>query len=151
MIKARKSLWDFTSEFVKYFIRIIREIHFSNNTDRKIRSLMNQMIKYAKMIVHLTIWLSNVNDFSSNVTILLLLTFLTHLSGLIYNTLSVGQQEYSSRQAGITTGIVLACLIPILLIIVCVGYRALKSRKEQREQEEVLARYQMHFTANFEK
>jgi len=52
-----------------------------------------------------------------------------------------GQQEYSSRQAGITSGIVLACLIPILLVIICVGYRALKSRKQQRENEEVLARY----------
>lgn len=61
-----------------------------------------------------------------------------------------GQQEYSSRQAGITTGIVLACLIPILLIVICVGYRALKSRKEYREQEESLARYRTHFTANSE-
>ncbi|KAG5346719.1 MESH protein, partial [Acromyrmex charruanus] len=51
-----------------------------------------------------------------------------------------GQQEYSSRQAGITSGIVLACLIPILLVIICIGYRALKSRKQQRENEEVLAR-----------
>ncbi|KAL0126020.1 hypothetical protein PUN28_004836 [Cardiocondyla obscurior] len=51
-----------------------------------------------------------------------------------------GQQEYSSRQAGITTGIVLACLIPILLIVICVGYRALKSRKEHREQDEILER-----------
>ncbi|KYN50648.1 hypothetical protein ALC56_00024, partial [Trachymyrmex septentrionalis] len=49
-------------------------------------------------------------------------------------------QEYSSRQAGITSGIVLACLIPILLVIICVGYRALKSRKQERENEEVLAR-----------
>ena len=56
-----------------------------------------------------------------------------------------GQQEYSSRQAGITSGIVMACLIPILLVIVCVGYRALKSRKQERENEEVLAR----FVANF--
>lgn len=59
-----------------------------------------------------------------------------------------GQQEYSSRQAGITTGIVLACLIPILLIVICVGYRALKSRKEHREHEEVLARYRTHFAVN---
>ncbi|KAG5323360.1 MESH protein, partial [Pseudoatta argentina] len=51
-----------------------------------------------------------------------------------------GQQEYSSRQAGITSGIVLACLVPILLVIICIGYRALKSRKQQRENEEVLAR-----------
>ncbi|KAG5344959.1 MESH protein, partial [Acromyrmex heyeri] len=52
-----------------------------------------------------------------------------------------GQQEYRSRQAGIISGIVLTYLIPILLVIICVGYRALKSRKQQRENEEVLARY----------
>jgi len=63
---------------------------------------------------------------------------------------TAGQQEYSSREAGITTGIVLACLIPIVLIVICVGYRALKSRKEQREHEEILARYRTHFAANFE-
>lgn len=60
-----------------------------------------------------------------------------------------GQQEYSSRQAGITTGIVLACLIPILLVVICVGYRTLKSRKEYREHEQVLARYRMHFVVNY--
>lgn len=65
-------------------------------------------------------------------------------------TLCAGQQEYSSRQAGITTGIVLACLIPILLIVVCVGYRLLKGRKEQREQDEILTRYTQICFANFE-
>ncbi|XP_011160726.2 protein mesh isoform X2 [Solenopsis invicta] len=50
------------------------------------------------------------------------------------------QQEYSSRTAGITTGIVLACLVPILLIIVCVGYRILKNRKKEQELEEISAR-----------
>jgi len=53
----------------------------------------------------------------------------------------LGQQEYSSREAGITAGIVLACVIPILLVIICVGYRVLKGRKDQREQDEILARY----------
>ncbi|XP_076664606.1 sushi domain containing 2 mesh isoform X2 [Andrena cerasifolii] len=46
------------------------------------------------------------------------------------------QQEYSSRQAGITSGIILGCLIPIILVIVCVGMRLLKKRKEEREQDE---------------
>ncbi|XP_026668538.1 protein mesh isoform X2 [Ceratina calcarata] len=50
------------------------------------------------------------------------------------------QQEYSSRQAGITTGIVLACLIPVLLLIVFVAYRVLKKKREEREQEEALYR-----------
>ncbi|KYN40115.1 hypothetical protein ALC56_05523 [Trachymyrmex septentrionalis] len=54
-----------------------------------------------------------------------------------------GQQKYNSRQADITSGIVLACLIPILLVIICVGYRALKSRKQQRENEEVLIKYRI--------
>lgn len=64
--------------------------------------------------------------------------------------LCAGQQEYSSREAGITTGIVLACLVPILLIIVCVGYRLLKGRKEQREQDEILTRYQIFLRRNID-
>lgn len=86
-----------------------------------------------------------------------LIDYSLFLYKLIYNVCTTcfvmhtaGQQEYSSRQAGITTGIVLACLIPILLIVICVGYRALKSRKEDREQEEILARYRIHFTTNSE-
>ena len=58
------------------------------------------------------------------------------------------QQKYSSRQADITSGIVLACLIPILLAIIWVGYRALKSRKQQRENEEVLIKYRILFIVN---
>lgn len=50
------------------------------------------------------------------------------------------QQEYSSRQAGITTGIVLACVVPIVLIIICVASRVLKQRREEREQDEALSR-----------
>jgi len=40
------------------------------------------------------------------------------------------QQEYSSRQAGITAGIVLAILVPILLGLVCVGYQLFVRRKK---------------------
>ncbi|XP_076249642.1 sushi domain containing 2 mesh [Calliopsis andreniformis] len=50
------------------------------------------------------------------------------------------QQEYSSRQAGITSGIILACLVPIILLIVFVGVRLLKKQKQQREQDEALQR-----------
>ncbi|XP_033217639.1 protein mesh isoform X2 [Belonocnema kinseyi] len=50
------------------------------------------------------------------------------------------QQEYSSRQAGVTFGIILACMVPILLIVICVAFRVLKGRKEEREQEEALSR-----------
>ncbi|XP_054014775.1 protein mesh isoform X2 [Hylaeus anthracinus] len=46
------------------------------------------------------------------------------------------QQEYSSRQAGITAGIVLGCLIPIILLIVFAAIRLLKQRKKAREEEE---------------
>ncbi|XP_392408.3 protein mesh isoform X2 [Apis mellifera] len=50
------------------------------------------------------------------------------------------QEEYDSHQAGITTGIVLACLIPVLLLIIFVAFRVLKRQREQREQEEALNR-----------
>jgi len=40
------------------------------------------------------------------------------------------QQEYSSRQAGITAGIVLAVLVPILLGLVCVAYQLFVRRKK---------------------
>ena len=51
-----------------------------------------------------------------------------------------GQQEFSSRQAGLASGIVIACLVPILLIVICIAYRVLQSRKEEREREEALER-----------
>ncbi|XP_011706564.1 PREDICTED: protein mesh-like [Wasmannia auropunctata] len=83
----------------------------------------------------------NVNHFHSDLNFRLLF-FYTFVRYNVHTTCFVmhtaGQQEYSSRQAGITTGIVLACLIPIVLIVICVGYRVLKSRcsKENREHEE---------------
>ena len=46
-----------------------------------------------------------------------------------------GQQEYSSRQAGITAGIVLAVLIPILLALVCVAYRLLVKKKSEDDYD----------------
>ncbi|XP_034937613.1 protein mesh isoform X2 [Chelonus insularis] len=50
------------------------------------------------------------------------------------------QQEYSSRQAGITSGIILGCLIPILMVIICVAFRALQGQRKQREAEEAQMR-----------
>ncbi|PSN45001.1 hypothetical protein C0J52_11633 [Blattella germanica] len=41
------------------------------------------------------------------------------------------QQEYSSRQAGITAGIVMAVVVPILLGLVCVAYHVLVKRKNE--------------------
>ncbi|XP_015127010.1 protein mesh [Diachasma alloeum] len=46
------------------------------------------------------------------------------------------QQEYSSRQAGITFGIILGCLIPILMIIICGAFRVVQGRRKEREQEQ---------------
>jgi predicted Na+-dependent transporter len=48
-----------------------------------------------------------------------------------YINLVAGQQEYSSRQAGITAGIVLAVLVPILLGLVCVAYQLLVRKKRE--------------------
>jgi hypothetical protein len=48
-----------------------------------------------------------------------------------YINLLAGQQEYSSRQAGITAGIVLAVLVPILLGLVCVAYQLLVRNKKE--------------------
>lgn len=52
------------------------------------------------------------------------------------NNLNTGQQEYSSRQAGVTSGIILGCLIPILMIIICVAFRTLQGKRKDRELEE---------------
>jgi predicted Na+-dependent transporter len=47
-----------------------------------------------------------------------------------YINLIAGQQEYSSRQAGITAGIVLAVLVPILLGLVCIAYQLFVRRRK---------------------
>jgi predicted Na+-dependent transporter len=49
-----------------------------------------------------------------------------------YINLIAGQQEYSSRQAGITAGIVLAVLVPILLGLVCIAYQLVRRKKESK-------------------
>ncbi|KAJ9599570.1 hypothetical protein L9F63_009968, partial [Diploptera punctata] len=45
------------------------------------------------------------------------------------------QQEYSSRQAGITAGIVMAVLVPILLALVCGAYRLLVKKKTEDDYD----------------
>lgn len=47
---------------------------------------------------------------------------------------TTGQQEYSSRQAGITFGIVLAIIIPLVLLLVYVGYKILQKRKASEDE-----------------
>lgn len=46
-----------------------------------------------------------------------------------------GQQEYSSRQAGITFGIVLAVIIPLVLLLVYAGYKILQKRNADNEED----------------
>nr|CAD7410425.1 unnamed protein product [Timema cristinae] len=48
----------------------------------------------------------------------------------------IGQQEYSSRQAGVTTGIIAAVLVPILLVLVCVVYQLFVRNKKNAEQQQ---------------
>lgn len=47
----------------------------------------------------------------------------------------IGQQEYSQRQAGIASGIVMAVLIPLLLLFVYFAFLFLKKKKKEREEE----------------
>ncbi|CAH1106298.1 unnamed protein product [Psylliodes chrysocephalus] len=49
-------------------------------------------------------------------------------------TYCLRQQEYSQRQAGITSGIIMIVLIPLILLFVYLAYRFLK--KKQKEKEE---------------
>jgi len=55
-----------------------------------------------------------------------------------YINLIAGQQEYSSRQAGITAGIVLAVLVPILLGLVCVAYQLFVRRRKREPSTKYL-------------
>lgn len=48
----------------------------------------------------------------------------------------LGQQEYSARTAGITSGIVLMVTIPLVLAIIFGIYIFLKRNKKNREEEE---------------
>lgn len=50
--------------------------------------------------------------------------------------INIGQQEYSSRQAGITFGIVLAVIIPLVLLLVYAGYKILQKRKAEEEEDD---------------
>jgi uncharacterized integral membrane protein len=38
------------------------------------------------------------------------------------------------------SGIILACVVPILLIVICIISRVVQSRKEEREREEAFDR-----------
>ncbi|XP_044255484.1 protein mesh isoform X3 [Tribolium madens] len=46
------------------------------------------------------------------------------------------QQEYSQRQAGIASGIVLAVIIPLVLLFVYIAYKFFEKRQKEKEEEE---------------
>ncbi|CAG9782270.1 unnamed protein product [Diatraea saccharalis] len=47
----------------------------------------------------------------------------------------VGKQEYSSRTLGLTWGIISAVMLPIVIVLICVGWRILKKKKEEEKEE----------------
>ncbi|XP_063384616.1 protein mesh isoform X3 [Cydia fagiglandana] len=46
-----------------------------------------------------------------------------------------GNQEYSSRTLGATWGIITAVMLPIVIVLICVGWRILKKRKAEEKEE----------------
>lgn len=51
----------------------------------------------------------------------------------------IGQQEYSARQAGLTFGIILAVIVPIIIILVYAGYLILKRMRESKDDTSYLS------------
>ncbi|CAG9856877.1 unnamed protein product [Phyllotreta striolata] len=49
-------------------------------------------------------------------------------------TYCLRQQEYSQRQAGITSGIIMLVLIPLILLFVYLAYRFLKKKQKERDE-----------------
>jgi flagellar biosynthesis/type III secretory pathway M-ring protein FliF/YscJ len=47
-----------------------------------------------------------------------------------------GQQEYSQRQAGIASGIVLAVLVPLVLLLVYIAYKFFERKQKEKDEEE---------------
>ncbi|CAG4937796.1 unnamed protein product [Parnassius apollo] len=47
----------------------------------------------------------------------------------------VGRQEYSSRTLGATWGIISAVILPIVILLICVGWRIFKRKKEEEKEE----------------
>ncbi|XP_041968877.1 protein mesh isoform X3 [Aricia agestis] len=46
-----------------------------------------------------------------------------------------GKQEYSSRTLGATWGIISAVMMPIVIVLICIGWRILKRKKEEEKEE----------------
>uniref|UniRef100_A0A2H1V8T1 SFRICE_010217 n=1 Tax=Spodoptera frugiperda TaxID=7108 RepID=A0A2H1V8T1_SPOFR len=50
-----------------------------------------------------------------------------------------GKQEYSSRTLGATWGIISAIMIPIVIVLICIGWRLLLRKKaEEKEDREFM-------------
>lgn len=60
--------------------------------------------------------------------------YIVSLRCIIY--LSIGEQEYSSRTAAITTAIVMCIIVPIIIGLAYVGYKLLQRRKKDSDEEE---------------
>ena len=50
--------------------------------------------------------------------------------------LFTGQQEYSARYAGLTTAIVMAIIIPLVLALAFVAYKFIQKRKQDAEEDD---------------
>ncbi|XP_045504606.1 protein mesh isoform X3 [Colias croceus] len=46
-----------------------------------------------------------------------------------------GKQEYSARTLGATWGIISAVMVPIVIVLICIGWRILKRRKDEEKEE----------------
>lgn len=55
-----------------------------------------------------------------------------------------GEQEYSSRVAGMSLGITLAVLIPVSLIIICYMFILIKRRNADIQHEDELNKLRMN-------
>ncbi|CAF4952169.1 unnamed protein product [Pieris macdunnoughi] len=49
--------------------------------------------------------------------------------------MSSGNQEYSQRTLGATWGIISAVMVPIAIIMICIGWRILLRKKEEEKEE----------------
>lgn len=58
--------------------------------------------------------------------------------GIFIQILFSGEQEYSSRVAGMSLGIMLAVLIPVSLIVICFVFVSIKRRNSEIQHDKEL-------------
>ncbi|CAH2207885.1 jg6028 [Pararge aegeria aegeria] len=54
---------------------------------------------------------------------------------MFLNISQKGNQEYSARTLGATWGIISAVMLPIVVVLICIGYRILKRKKDEEREE----------------